>query len=31
MTVHLQCVRMRDLGIDIVRNLTLLVAQTYAR
>jgi hypothetical protein len=31
MTVRLQCVRMRDLGIYIVRNLTLVAAQTFAR
>ena len=31
MTVHLQCMRMCDLGIDIVRNLTLVAGQTFAR
>jgi hypothetical protein len=30
MTVHLQCVRTRDLGIDIT-NLTLVAAVTFAK
>jgi hypothetical protein len=31
MTVHLQRMRTHDLGIDIVGNLTLVAAQTFAR